>query len=65
MNLASRMSTGLLSKPIFWLCEARFDVETRRSVLMREARFMDSMVYHLLPVGINFSIDKLNLAILN
>ncbi len=26
---------------------------------MREAGFMDSMVYHLLPVGINFSIDKL------
>ena len=26
---------------------------------MREASFMDLMVYHLLPVGINFSIDKL------
>ncbi len=67
MNPASRMSKGLLSKPIFWLCftnqyrllrEARFDVETRRPLLMREAGFMDSMVYHLLPVGINFSIDK-------
>ncbi len=27
---------------------------------MREARFvMGSMLYHLLPIGINFSIDKL------
>ncbi len=46
---------------ILLLHEARFDVGLRRPLHMREARFiciMDSSLYHLLPIGNNFSIDK-------
>ncbi len=76
MNLASRMCKGILPKPIFWPCftnqysnilllhEARFVVGLRRPLHMCEARFiciLDLMLYHLLPIGNNFSIDKLNI----
>ncbi len=52
---------AMFHQPIRLLCEAWFAVRLRRPLHMREAGFIcisDSRIYHLLPIGNNFYIDK-------